>query len=311
MNDHDRDDADQYPSPDQVARSIVEDLDDRIDEEYVRNVDEGEAREYGPTSQMGQTPLWVSPYGKQRVPYDPKIAAAMREQADWGYSLVRGLAYANKTRSPVRSDQDRRRRLRRMLNMVNHFMGIHPDLAELEGRDELAELGLALDALDSGVTHALLRKPQGAGNKRPDTKLTQQFRVYVVAFAQILIMAGTPRPEAFSYIATLLTRVGAAPLKRADATETAGFNSDTIKRWFYAAQPEAEARKAKKDPSSDLGEKLGQRDSMLVSKMITGFVGQGVKDGEKMPPRPDYARAVIEATIADSSFKRLIPGAGA
>lgn len=245
--------------------------------------------------------------GQQKVPMHPEVADAIREDDGWGDALVSILRYAGNPEESISTVSERRRRLRRLLNALNHAMGVHPDLAELEVRDDLAHLGLALEGLDVGVIRPILRKPEGVGNRPPDTRSMQQFRVYVVAFALLLDQSGVKRSDAFTWVADQLTAAGAKGSRR-DATEKPGFKPDTVKRYFYDAMPGSdEAREeARSQPNARVSKKR-DGDTGLVTQLLSQFVLKAEHDGEAFPTTEAYAKNVIRRTMADPAFQDLIP----
>ena len=265
-------------------------------------------------------------FAQQRVPIHPQIATALRENGEWGDALISMLRYAGDPEVRVVTISDRRRRLRRFINALNHSMGLHPDLAELEIRDDLAHLGLALEGLDVGEVHPLVRTPDGMGNRLPDTRTAQQFRVYVAAFCLILIHAGVKRTDAFVWVADELTKAGATSLK-GKAAGKFGYSPETVKKHFYGAQPGADDTRraseqariekvlAENETIEDEKKKLDippiskkrDGDAAHVARLIGQFVLHAQEEGQPLPPTRDYAEKVITRTINDPTFTDLIP----
>lgn len=257
-------------------------------------------------SALGQTVPWSSGVGRSSA-IDPLVADALRRE-EWGQTLVSTLRYAALPTKPVATLKDRRARLRRFMNALNYVMGLHPDLEGLEIRDDMALLGLTLDALESGVVHPMIRRPPGPGNKAPDTKLSQQFRVYNVAFVIILIQAGMKRVPAFKFVAEELTRHGLRARRGKDKAERAddgdaggeAFSWDTVKGWYYRAQPGHAERTGR-----------AEGDAMQVAKIIISFVNHALTEKQEMPPSIDYAARVIRATMQEPAYQALMPMSGA
>lgn len=135
-----------------------------------------------------------------------------------------------------------RRKARRALSALTSSMGEHPSLRDHEGRPYLVLLSLALDALDYGSCHPMLRKVPGA-NRPPETKLSRNFRLIVLQFCEELIAAGIPRDEAYGWLASELTKAGAVGRNRTE------FPAGTIKRWYQRtlAHPEKDKGAERED----------------------------------------------------------------
>lgn len=282
--------------PDALAKSLLDDF-------HRRARDGVELVQAGYQSEgllaVGQPTLWASGLGEERVVavMDPQVAEAMRRQTGWADAMIANLRYASEHSGSIRSDADRRRRLRRFLNALNAAMGLHPDTSELAVRDDLALLGLALDALDVGMRHPILRTPEGMGNRPPDTKLVQQFRAYVVAFILILEQSGLSTSTACAHVASELNRAKVPPISGATS---GGHKPGTLRRWYYEARPPRSA------DEGTIGKKLSG-DADLVARMIIGFVDHALSEGQKMPPTVDYAKEVIRRTVEQPTFRMLVP----
>lgn len=246
-----------------------------------------------------------------KPPIDVELGLLIRETPDWSDALAACLIYVNDHPKPDGRITTQRHRLRRFLNAVNHFMGLHPDLADLEIREDMALLSMAIEALNFESVHPLLdTKPL---NKPRGTIIDQKFRAYIVAFVQILIQAGSSPPAAFKTIATEMTRAGFRASRPTQDDPSTDYRATTVERYYRRAQPAAEEKEATKNPSADLKPLLGQRDSEAVFKMLIGFVSNAIREGEPMPPSQNYALKIIRATLNEPKFKELfrrhMPGA--
>lgn len=151
-------------------------------------------------------------------------------------------------------DKELRRKARRALSALTFSMGKHPLLRDHEGRGYLVLLSLALEALDSGLCHRMLRKVPGA-NRPPETSLSRHFRLIVLQSFEALIAASVPREEAYKWLASELTKAGAVGR---NGTE---FSASTIKRWYQRtlAHPEKGKDAERKDDAQWLWRRsLGQ-----------------------------------------------------
>jgi hypothetical protein len=129
----------------------------------------------------------------------------------------------------------RRRRARRYLNALQHILGEHPSFAQHEVRADLALLSLALDALDSGVEHEILRRRK-AWQQAPETNLTRQFRLFVLQCCDRLVGAGLSTSAASSWLAEALTAEGIRSLKGGRSKPATPFSGATVKRWYQATR---------------------------------------------------------------------------
>jgi hypothetical protein len=118
----------------------------------------------------------------------PTIAPEIANSLHWTDSLVDALKWLGELPPPGDRAPSQRTRLRKFLNLLNHYMGRHPELQKLAFRDDIATLGVALDAPNFGATHPLLATQRF--NKLPDNKIEQQFRAYAISFVHILVAAG-------------------------------------------------------------------------------------------------------------------------
>lgn len=222
----------------------------------------------------------------------------------WTETFAEGLAFADQRTAPKNHVPFTRTRLRHVLNTLNYFMALHPELQKLSVRADITTLALALDSLNVGVVHPLLAT-QGT-NKLPDTKLDQQFRGYVVSFVTLLTLADVSRSEAFKEVAAHLTAAGFMAPRPTDAHSPTAFKAETVRRYFQRAQPEAEERARAKDENADRAKVLGQADSQIVFDFINRFVMNAVHvDNEAMPPSKSYVRQVIEKTLRSPDFRAL------
>lgn len=232
----------------------------------------------------------------------PAIAAEIASSLHWAEAFVEGFTYVDSCPVPPGDIDAKRKRLRQALNVLNSFMGCHPELQKLGFRDDIATLGIALDSLNSSVVHPLLitkkiRKPG-------DTKLDQLFRGYVVSFVTILLSSGYPRKEAFKEVAKRLTAARFKAPRISDYDPS--FKVETVRRYFQRAQPAAEDMAAHKNTLRDNKKALGQRDSQVVANLLDSFVMNAVHiDKERLPPSKTYAEQVIKATLRHPSFQSL------
>lgn len=233
----------------------------------------------------------------------PAMAPEVANSLNWTDSLVDALQWIGELPPPAGHVPSQRTRLRKILNMINHYMGRHPELQKLAFRDDIATLGVALDALNSGTVHPLLATQ--ALNKPPDTKIDQQFRAYVVSFVHILVVAGMKEPAAFKAVAAELTRAGFRASRPTEKKPSTEFRIDTVRRWHHQAKPAVEERTARKNPVADKKALLGQHDSHAVFKMMDSFVANAISDGEQLPPTESYALEVIRKTLNHPTVRGL------
>jgi hypothetical protein len=133
------------------------------------------------------------------------------------------------------SPNEQRRRVRRYLNVLHRMLGGHPAFRGHDVRGDLTVLSLALDGLDSGVEHQILRRRTG-GNRPPETRISRQFRLIVLQLCDQLIRAGMHREAAYKFLADELTAVGVAALKPKLEDANRDFKAATIKRWYQATR---------------------------------------------------------------------------
>lgn len=288
-----------------LAASILKDAQDRLDHATDRAIHEEDYSDE--VLRIGQPSAWASglePSHKIAVMH-PDVAEAMRARDGWARTLVNYVRFTNWHSGETDTLRGRRRRLRRTLNALNAAFELHPDLATLDVRDDLALLGLALDGLDVGATHPLLRTPEGVGNRPPDHKLTQQFRVYIIAFAVILDRCGVTGQVAYEWIANELDRAG-VPQPKGAKRDTPGHKWKTIAKWHKEGMPGyADGRTAPSDPLRAPAKKLPD-DAHQVARLITSFVGHALAERQSMPPTLEYAQAVIRQTMREPSFHSLV-----
>lgn len=233
----------------------------------------------------------------------PAMAPEIANSLNWTDSLVEALQWLGELSPPAGHVPSQRTRLRKLLNMINHYMGRHPGLQRLAFRDDIATLGVALDALNSGTVHPLLATQ--AFNKPPDTKIDQQFRAYVVSFVHILVVAGVEEPAAFKTVAAELTRAGFRASRPTEKKPSTDFRVDTVRRWHHQAKPAVEERTARKNPVADKKALLGQYDSHAVFKLLDSFVANAIDDGEQLPPSKRYVLEVIRNTLNHPTVRGL------
>lgn len=234
----------------------------------------------------------------------PAMAPEIANSLNWTDSLVDALQWLGELPPPNGHVPAQRTRLRKFLNLINHYMGRHPELQKLVLRDDIATLGVALDALNFGTVHPLLATQ--AFNKAPDTKIDQQFRAYVISFVHILVAAGVKEPAAFKTVAAELTRAGFQASRPTEKNPSTDFRVETVRRWHHQAKPDVEERTARENPVADKKALLGQHDSHAVFKLMDSFVGNAINvDGEQMPPTEAYALQVIRATLKHPTVRGL------
>lgn len=289
----------------ELAASILRDAQARLDHATDRAIDHQDYSDG--VLRIGEPSGWASglaPSHRVTVMH-PEIAKAIRVQDGWAKMLVDYVRFANFHSGETDTAQGKRRRLRRTLNALNAAFDLHPDLAALDVRDDLALLGLALDGLDVGATHSLLRTPEGVGNRPPDHKLTQQFRVYVISFAVILNQCGLTGQAAYEWIAKELDRAG-VPQPKGAKRDTPGHKWKTIAKWHKEGMPGyAHRRTAGADPLRPPAKKL-EDDAHQVARLITSFVGVALAEGQSMPPTLVYAQTMIGHTMREPSFHSLL-----
>lgn len=288
-----------------LAASILKDAQDRLDQATDRAIHEEDYSDA--VLRIGQPSAWASGLESSHkvAIMHPDVAEAMRSRNDWARTLVDYVRFANWQSGETDTLQKRRRRLRRTLNAINAAFELHPDLATLDVRDDLALLGLALDGLDVGATHPLLRTPEGTGNRPPDHKMTQQFRVYVITFALILERCGVTGQTAYEWIAKELDSAG-VPRPKGARTGVLGHRWKTIAKWYKEGMPHyTSGATAPSDPMRPPPKKLPD-DAHQVARLVTSFVGHALAEGQSMPPTLEYAQSVIRRTMREPSFHGLV-----
>ena len=234
----------------------------------------------------------------------PTLAPEISETMDWTRSLVGGLQSLDDIPNPNGHVQSQRTRLRRVLYLINRYMSRHPELSKLSYRNDIAILGAALDALNSGTTHPLLATQ--AMNRPPNNAIDQHFRAYAVSFVHLLALAEVRNAKAFKMVAEEFTKAGFSSSRISEKNPDFNFRSDTIRRWYHNAQPNVERRTEFKDPEAVRTERHGQHDSQVVFKLLNSFAINAIHvDDEPLPPSKSYVLKVIQATLNHPTTRSL------